>query len=217
MVGASGFEPVGCGDRALSPRQRRQPRGEIERLDALHHQGLPVLAVDYRGYGKSSGPAPSEAQLYEDATAAWDYLVRVQGRDARRIVPYGHSLGGAVAVELALRRGLACGIVLQSTFTSMAEMGQAEYPMIPVEWLLHERFDTLNKISRLKLPILLIHGANDDIVPHAMTERLFRVAREPKQLVLVEGAGHEDALQNGGQRVAQALAHLVHRCSDRGA
>ena len=105
---------------------------EVDRLRALHRHGLPILAIDYRGYGRSSGPPPSESQLYEDAVAAWDHLVRTQGVDPGRIVIYGHSLGGAVATELALRRGPACGVVLEAAFTSMSEMGHLEYPWIPV-------------------------------------------------------------------------------------
>jgi pimeloyl-ACP methyl ester carboxylesterase len=188
---------------------------ELERLDTLHRLGLPILAVDYRGYGNSSGPAPSESNVYEDAVAAWDHLVRVDAFHPKRIVLYGHSLGAAVAVELALRRAPACGIVLESTFTSMAAMARSEYPLVPVDWLLEERFDTLDKISRLALPMLFVHGMNDDIVPAGMTEELFRAAREPKQLFLVH-AGHENALQKGGQRVAQAIAEFARRCGNDG-
>jgi len=189
--------------------------GELERLDTLHRLGLPILAIDYRGYGNSSGPAPSESNVYEDAVAAWDHLVRVQGFDAKRIVIYGHSLGAAVAVELALRRAPACGIVLQSTFTSMAEMARSEYPLMPVNWLLQERFDTLNKVNHLTLPMLFVHGMNDDIVPVGMTKELFRAARGPKQLVLV-AAGHEDVLEKGGQHLAQAIAEFARRCGTGG-
>ena len=185
---------------------------EVERLSALHRYGLPILAIDYRGYGRSSGPAPSEAQVYEDATAAWDYLVRMQGVDPSRIVLYGHSLGGAVAAELARRRGPACGIVLESTFTSMAEMGRLAYPMMPVDWLLHERFDTLSKIGHLDLPIMFVHGTADEVVPLVMAEQLYRAAGGDKRLVRVEGAGHEDALLNGGARLSEDVSRLVRTC-----
>lgn len=188
---------------------------EVDRLYALRRHGLPILAIDYRGYGRSSGPAPSESQVYEDATAAWDHLVRVQRVDPARIVLYGHSLGGAVAVELALRRGPACGIVLEATFTSMADMARLAYPMIPVDWLLHERFDTLLKIGRLDLPIVFVHGTADEEVPPAMTELLYHAARADKQLVMVAGGGHEDALPAGGQMLSRAMTYLVRRCGRR--
>ena len=188
---------------------------EVDRLRALHRHGLPILAIDYRGYGRSSGPPPSESQVYEDAMAAWDHLVRTQGIDPGRIVIYGHSLGGAVATELALRRGPACGVVLEAVFTSMSEMGQLEYPWIPVKWLLHERFDTLIKIGHLDLPMVFVHGTADDEVPHAMTERLYRAARGDKQLVLVKGAGHEEAMPAGGEPLIKAITNLGRACGRR--
>lgn len=188
---------------------------EVDRLHALHRHGLPILAIDYRGYGRSSGPPPSESQVYEDAMAAWDHLVRTQGVDPSRIVIYGHSLGGAVATELALRRGPACGVVLEAAFTSMSEMGRLEYPWIPVDWLLHERFDTLSKVGRLDLPMVFVHGTADDEVPPAMTERLYRAARGDKQLVMVKGAGHEEAMPAGGGPLLKAITDLARACGRR--
>jgi pimeloyl-ACP methyl ester carboxylesterase len=185
---------------------------EVERLQALHRHGLSILAIDYRGYGHSSGPAPTELQVYEDASAAWDYLAQGRGVVPGRIILYGHSLGGAVAAELALRRERACGIVMEGAFTSMVEMGQLEYPFVPVAWLLSERFDTAGKLARLDLPMIFVHGTADEVVPVAMSEQLYRAARRDRQLVLVEGATHEEALPDGGPRLAQALAQLVQRC-----
>jgi pimeloyl-ACP methyl ester carboxylesterase len=188
---------------------------EVDRLWALHRHGFPILAIDYRGYGRSSGPRPSEEQVYEDASAAWDYLVRTQGVAPGRIVIYGHSLGGAVATELALRRGPACGVVLEGTFTSMSEMGRLEYPWIPVDWLLHERFDTLVKIGRLDLPMVFVHGTADREVPPAMTERLYHAAHRDKQLVMVKGAGHEQAMPMAGEPMVNAMANLARACGRR--
>jgi uncharacterized protein len=185
---------------------------EVDRLQALRRLGLPILAIDYRGYGQSSGPRPSEAQLYEDAAAAWDYLTYVRGLEPTRLVIYGHSLGGAVAAELALRQPAACAIVLESTFTSMADMGRLRYPMFPIDWLLNQRFDTVERVARLRQPIVLLHGTRDDIVPAGMAERLLGVAREPKRLLLVRDAGHEDALQNAGQQLDEVIKQLLQQC-----
>jgi pimeloyl-ACP methyl ester carboxylesterase len=188
---------------------------EVNRLNALRKQGLPILAIDYRGFGRSSGPAPSEAQVYDDATAAWDHLVNVQRVEPRRVLIYGHSLGGAVAAELALRRGPACGVLFEGAFTSMADMARLAYPMFPVEWLLTERFDTLDKVRRLDLPMLFVHGTADKEVPPAMSERLFEAARRDKQLVMVAGAGHEDAMPAGGAALSEAFARLVRGCGQQ--
>jgi len=188
---------------------------EVDRLRALHRHGFPIFAIDYRGYGRSSGPPPSEAQLYEDAMAAWDYLVGTQGVAPGRIVIYGHSLGGAVATELALYRGPACGVVLEATFTSMSEMARLEYPWIPVDWLLRERFDTLSKMGRLDLPIVFVHGTADDVVPPVMTERLYGAARGDKQLVMVRNAGHERAMAMAGEPIVRAIAQLARGCGRR--
>ena len=185
---------------------------EVDRLQALRRLGLPILAIDYRGYGQSSGPPPSEAQLYEDAAAAWNHLTHVIGLEPTQLVIYGHSLGGAVAAELALRQPAACAIVLESTFTSMADMGRLRYPIFPIDWLLNQRFDTAERVARLLQPIVIVHGTRDDIVPVGMAEQLFVAAREPKRLLLVHG-GHEDALQNSGQLLHKAITQLVQQCA----
>jgi pimeloyl-ACP methyl ester carboxylesterase len=187
--------------------------GEVQRLQALKRYELPILAIDYRGYGRSTGSFPSEAQVYDDAVAAWDRLVRVQGIAPRRIVIYGHSLGAAVALELALRRGPACGIVLESPFTSMADMARLEYPWIPGDLLLNQKFDVLRKIERLEPPVVLVHGTADRVVPFAMGARLYGAAHAPKRLVAVEGAGHEDAMPNGGEPLRRAIEALARQCA----
>jgi len=186
---------------------------ELRRLQALHGYGLPILAIDYRGYGRSTGPFPSEARIYDDAVTAWNHLVNTQGIEPRRIVIYGHSLGAAVAVELALRRGPACGLVLESPFTSMADMAHLEYPWIPVDVLLDQRFDAIRKIGRVDVPIVLVHGTADREVPSTMGARLYGAAHAPNRLVMVDGAGHEDAMPKGGESLQRAIAELARSCT----
>ena len=186
---------------------------ELHRLQLLHGLGLPILAIDYRGYGQSSGPFPSEAQVYEDAVSAWTFLVHVQGIEPRRIIIYGHSLGAAIAVELELRRGPACAVVLDSAFTSMTDMARREYRWIPVNVLLHQHFDVLLKIGRLKAPIVLVHGRADREVPFEMSERLYAAAQAPKRLLLIDGAGHEDAMEKAFEPLQRAIGELAHGCA----
>jgi pimeloyl-ACP methyl ester carboxylesterase len=179
--------------------------GNVERIARLYRMGFNVFAVDYRGYGKSDGGMPSEASVYEDAESAWTYVVQERRADPRRTVIYGHSLGGAVAIDLALRHPEARALIAESTFTSMSDMARLAYWMFPVDWLLEQRFDALSKVRRLQVPVLLIHGTADNEVPYAMSQRLFDAAPEPKRLVLIPGGGHEDSAAVGETAYTQAV------------
>jgi fermentation-respiration switch protein FrsA (DUF1100 family) len=183
--------------------------GNVDHVAALCRLGFSVLAVDYRGYGKSEGAFPSERQLYEDAETAWDYLLRQRHADAGRTFIYGHSLGGAVAIELGLRRPEAAGVIAESTFTSMSEMAKIAYGPFPVDWLLNQRFDALAKVAMLRRPVLFIHGTADTEVPYAMSERLFSAAREPKALLLIPGGGHEDNASAGAALYGRAMVEFA--------
>lgn len=165
---------------------------DLNRVMRLHDMGYNVLTVDYRGYGKSTGGKPNEAKLYEDAGAAWNYLIKNRASDPKRTFIYGHSLGGAIAIDLAMRHPEAAGIIAESTFTSMVDMGNREYAYMPVDLLLNQRFDSLSKISHLKIPLLLIHGTWDTRVPYQMSQRLFDSAPQPKFEKLIEGGQHEN-------------------------
>jgi pimeloyl-ACP methyl ester carboxylesterase len=179
--------------------------GNIGHIAPLRRMGFSVLIVDYRGYGKSGGGFPSEGQVYEDAETAWNYLIRDLHADPGRAFIYGHSLGGAVAIELGLRHPEAAGLILESTFTSMADMAKLAYWMFPADWLLNQRFDALAKVPRLRLPMLFIHGPADREVPYTMSERLFAAARGPKWLTLIPGGGHEDSADVGGTLYTRAV------------
>jgi uncharacterized protein len=188
----------------------------VDRIAALYRLGFSVLAVDYRGYGKSEGAFPSESRVYDDAEAAWDYLARQRHIEPRRAFIYGHSMGGAVAIELALRRPEAGGVIAESTFTSISDMAKIDYWMFPVDWLLNQRFDALAKSRTLRTPVLFIHGMADTEVPYAMSERLFAAAPEPKWLTLIAGGGHEDSGSVGGALYARAVLEFVQERQRRG-
>ena len=179
----------------------------VSRIDRWRRLGFAVFAVDYRGFGKSSGVAPTEAFAYEDAEAAWDYLAKLAPGRQRFIV--GHSLGGAIAVELARRRPDAAGLVLEATFTSVREMiDQSPWGFLPVGLILTQNFDALSKIGDVKMPVLVIHGTRDSVVPFEMGERLYGAAHSPKRFVKVEGAGHHNLSGAGFDQYRQALAEL---------
>ena len=163
----------------------------VTRVDRWRKLGFNVLAVDYRGFGKSSQASPSEELSYEDAEAAWDYLGKIAPGRPRFIV--GHSLGGAIAVELARRRPEASGLVLEATFTSVRDMiAQSSWGFLPVGPILTQEFDALKKIPEVHVPLLVVHGTRDSIVPFEMGERLFAAAKSPKQFIRVEGGGHHN-------------------------
>jgi pimeloyl-ACP methyl ester carboxylesterase len=156
--------------------------GSIYRLRGFRDAGCNVLAFDYRGFGRSSARQPSEESVYEDGEAVIRWLDARTGDALPRIL-YGHSLGGPIAAEAALRGARAAALVLESTFTSVPEMTRFGS-------LVTQRLDLLDKLPRIDLPVLIVHGAEDDVVPPEMARRLYEAARGPKRLLMVEGAGH---------------------------
>ncbi|WP_408636556.1 alpha/beta hydrolase [Pseudomonas agronomica] len=193
--------------------------GQLFRIQQLRALGYSVLAIDYRGFGKSQGDLPSEASVYEDARIAWGRLEVLQPDPALRLI-YGHSLGGAVAVDLAAELGQkaasngtpvpARGLVIESTFTSLGDVAtaMADTPL-PVRWLLSQKFDSIDKIGEINMPLLIVHGAADAYVPPRFSEQLFNAAREPKRLLMVPGATHNNSMSLAGRTYRQALDTLM--------
>jgi pimeloyl-ACP methyl ester carboxylesterase len=179
------------------------------RIARLQRMGFSVLAIDYRGFGKSDGELPSEEQVYADAQAAWDHLRRREPDPARRFV-YGHSLGGAVAIDLATKNPDVAGLIVESSFTSMREMAAAMgYGALPLGAVLTQHFDSLAKVPQLGAPVLFVHGTADRFVPASMSERLYAAAPEPKRLLLVESAGHSNTTYVAFDRYVAAVRDLV--------
>ncbi len=159
----------------------------LESLKLLHRAGLNVLIFDYRGYGRSEG-RPTETGTYQDAESAWTYLVQVKKQSPDQIVLFGRSLGGAVAIELAGRHTPAA-LVVESTFTSLLDIGRIHYPFLPVRWLLTYRYDSLSKVPGIGCPKLFIHGREDELIPLANGRALFAAAARPKEFLETPG-GH---------------------------
>lgn len=177
------------------------------RIDRWRELGFAVLAVDYRGFGKSTQVAPSEAYAYEDAEASWAHLATLAPGRKRYIV--GHSLGGAIAAELARRHPEASGLVMEATFTSVKDMiDQSPWGFLPVGLILTQRFDTLAKVQALHMPVLVAHGTRDTIVPYQMGERLYEAAPGPKRFIRVEGAGHHNLSGAGFMEYRKAVKDL---------
>ncbi len=172
----------------------------LDTLQILHELGVNTLIFDYRGYGISEG-SPDEAGTYRDARAAWDWL-RARGAPAARIVVHGRSLGGGVAggllAELAADGETPGGLVLESTFTSLADLGQHHYRWLPVRWLTRITYPTRERLAALSLPLLVVHSADDKLVPLSHGRALLDAA-QPSALgaprwLEISGAHHNGYL-----------------------
>jgi len=172
--------------------------GSVFRIERWVEMGYNVLAIDYRGFGQSTEIVPSEESVYEDARVAFEELGRRQPDPARRLL-YGHSLGGAVALDLATREGMGeriAAVVVESTFTSMPALVKGlRWGWVPgLDFAITQRFDSLSKIARVDKPLLIIHGTADRLVPESMAEELHAAAgSRVKRLVKLEGASHSGA------------------------
>ncbi|WP_181697790.1 alpha/beta hydrolase [Nocardia sp. GTS18] len=165
--------------------------------------GFDVLAFDYRGFGHSTG-APGEHGTYLDARAARTALLEQPEVDPARVVYLGKSLGGGVLLELAGEYPPA-GMVLMSTFSGMRDAARSVYPFLPAP-LVPDAYPNLRRISALRAPVLMMHGEHDELLPLRHAERLYAAANEPKQLIVVPGAGHNDVIDTLGPRWPQLIA-----------
>ena len=194
----------------------------VSRFQRFHTLGYAVMAIDYRGYGQSSGPFPNEQRVYEDIEAAWQYLVTQRQIAANRIVVYGQSIGGAIALNLAINHPDAAGLIMESPFTSMRDMVDHKYPLLPklmpIEIVLTQRFDSVQKVRSLKIPLLLIHGTEDDIVPAFMSQLLYGAAiassNANSTLVLVEGGDHNGLPSFGRDRYSEPIQTFVQMATE---
>jgi fermentation-respiration switch protein FrsA (DUF1100 family) len=180
--------------------------------------GLPVFIFDYRGYGASEGRPLTEEDLYRDGRGALGWL-RQRGWSPDRMIYYGRSLGGAVALQMALETPPA-GVILECSFTSLRAMAKKRTPVLYALagwWGIGDRFDNLGKISRLQSPLLVIHGDRDQIVPWIMGKQLFEEAPEPKTFLSVAGAGHSDSYIAGGSSYQQAWKNFLARIQSNSA
>ncbi len=182
----------------------------IEELLYMARLPVNIFAFDYRGYGRSSG-SPSEDGLCRDARAAFQYLVETLGQPPRAVILVGHSLGGAVAVDAALDLPVA-GLVVQSSFTDVRDMARALHPRLPMHWVASNQFRSIDKVARIGMPKLFIHGTEDETVPYALGHRLFHEASSPKTFYAVPGAGHTDIHRHGGPAYLQTMERFFQRC-----
>ncbi|MCB1996607.1 MAG: alpha/beta fold hydrolase [Rhodoferax sp.] len=186
---------------------RYDVRGSAHRMRRLQALGFAVLGVDYRGFGQSSAVLPSEAMAYEDAQAAWDWLAREFPGRSRYV--FGHSLGGAIAVDLASRRRDVHGLIVEGSFTSIPDVVRHfKWGWLPVGPLITQRFEAVERIAHVQAPVLVVHGSDDRLIPPALGQALYERAPQPKRFVLVEGGSHHSTNSVGQAQYRQALADL---------
>lgn len=175
-------------------------RDTVWRLPALQQAGFGVLAIDYRGYGGSTG-SPTETGLRADARAAFDFA-RAAAPGAR-IAVFAESLGTGVAVALAGERPVA-GLLLNAPYASVRRLFELRGPPLPYRWLMHDQFDSEAMIGAVTAPVMILHGTADANIPIEEARRLFAAAHQPKTMIEVPGAGHLAAWEGGAEKPALA-------------
>ena len=179
----------------------------LERMRSLNALGFGVVGIDYRGFGRSTPALPSEHSVVDDARTAWQWLARRHPR-AQRFV-FGHSLGGAVAVQLAAEVDDAAGVIVEGTFTSLPDVYRTlRWGWLPLAPWITQRFESAEHVQRLRAPLLVVHGSADRSVPPRLGRALFERASVAKRFVLVPGGSHHDSHALGAAQYRAALADL---------
>ncbi len=178
-----------------------------DHYDLFRDLGVSCFAFDYPGYGLSRG-SPSESVLYASARAAYSFLVHHHQIAPTSLVLYGCSLGGAVALDLAIHHKAAC-LVTESTFTNSHAMAKQLYPYIPIQRFMTNRFQNDTKVGDVHYPHLLLHGERDPLVPVRMAIELHQRASEPKQLLIVPEATHTNTISVGGAPLREAIGAFI--------
>ncbi len=178
----------------------------LDSIELFYKLGLSILIIDYRGYGKSSG-TPSEHGTYIDAETAWTYLTNNKNISPDKIIIFGRSLGGAVAIWLAEKYSSAA-LIVESGFTSIADIGKHYYPYLPTSLLARIKYPSKNRMSKINSPVLIIHSPNDEIIPYEHGQQLFKAANKPKTFLDISG-GHNDGFITSGDKYINGIDHFI--------
>ena len=184
----------------------------LESIRIFHDLGLSVLIFDYRGFGRSRGRI-SEEGTYLDAEAAWNYLVEDHHIDPLSIVLFGRSIGGAVAARLGVEHHTGA-LILESTFTSITDLGAQIYPFLPIRILSRFNYDTLSYLKQTVTPLLIIHSPDDEIIPFSHAKALYDGSRRPKELLQIRG-GHNDGFYISGMIYTGGIDRFLSTYFDR--
>lgn len=181
--------------------------GSAPRIRRMQELGFSVLAIDYRGFGRSTPVLPSEDMAYEDARAAWDWLAS-RYPDRPRFI-FGHSLGGAIAIDLAAQVQDERGTIVEGTFTSIPDVASSmKWGWLPIGPLITQRFESIRKVDRVGSPLLVVHGSRDNLIDSALGRKLYEAAKGTKRFLLVEGGSHHSTMSLGQPQYREALREL---------
>ena len=178
----------------------------LETIQIFHELGVATFIFDYHGFGESEGK-PSEHGTYSDAEAAWQYLVQERKIHPNEIIIMGRSLGGSIAAWLAQNHNPSA-LILESTFTSVTDVAAKLYPYLPIRLLIRHKYNTVEYLSRVKCPVLIVHSRDDEMVPFTHGQRLFQTAKEPKQFLEISGA-HNDGFLTSGRLYQEGIYAFI--------
>ncbi|MBU0478441.1 alpha/beta hydrolase [bacterium] len=178
----------------------------LDSIDIFHNLGLNIFIFDYRGYGKSRG-FPTEKGTYLDAMAAYSWLISEKKLDEDKLIIFGRSLGGSIAIDLAskINKGL---LISESAFTSIIDIGKEFYPFLPIKYCASIKYDSIQKIKSIKIPKLIIHSEEDEIIPFHHGEKIFKAALSPKQFYQMRG-GHNDGFIIMGKEYEETIKNFI--------
>lgn len=178
----------------------------LESIAIFNHLGLNVFIIDYRGYGQSEGKT-TEGGTYHDAEAAWKYLRDTRNISAQQIIIFGRSLGASIAAWLAEKHTPAA-LIIESGFTSVPSMAKRIYPLLPVHWFTHFRYETVKYVAMAACPVLVAHSKDDEIIPFDEGIEIFDAAAEPKSFLEMRG-GHNDGFMTSGSTYRNSLRSFI--------
>ncbi len=178
----------------------------VQTLELLHELGLNCLIVDYRGYGESTG-RPSEKGTLIDIRAAWDWLIQEKQKTPEEIILFGRSLGGSIAAIVAAEVQPA-GVMIESAFTSVVDVGRHYYPFLPVRFFVRYKYDAFEAVKQLDCPVMIVHSPDDEIIPYTFGRALYEAAGEPKHFRELKGS-HNEGFYDNAQLYRQIWAAWI--------
>jgi uncharacterized protein len=180
----------------------------LDTIKLFHNLDLNVTFFDYRGYGRSEG-SPTENGTYHDAIAVWNFLIKEKKEKPENIIIFGRSLGGAIAANLATKVN-PTGLIIESTFTSVSDVAQRAFPIFPAKFLIKNKYSSINLISKIQGPVLVIHSREDKLIPYSHGEKLFKQIECKKEFLEIKG-GHKRGFIETGEKYTNGIKGFVNR------